>query len=178
MFSKTWTDFYFFLQECLIQKKWHLSGNEIKSFLKRSELINFSSAGTDRFYFPVYWIIRLHNKAVDVNGSSFFVLKTKRVVFPHNFRNLWKWKEDCSLFLSVCWVSALWFFSRKSELLRLSAPLLQLSFMGNVDVDRVSGLFRDALVSFMSRRKSPLTTQMFTDLFTRFPVSPAACFQL
>uniref|UniRef100_A0A1A8JRE6 MYB binding protein (P160) 1a n=1 Tax=Nothobranchius kuhntae TaxID=321403 RepID=A0A1A8JRE6_NOTKU len=43
-------------------------------------------------------------------------------------------------------------------------------FMGNVDVDRVSSLFRDALVSFMSRRKSPLTSQMFTDLFCRFPV--------
>ncbi|XP_072230408.1 myb-binding protein 1A-like protein [Leuresthes tenuis] len=45
-----------------------------------------------------------------------------------------------------------------------------LKFMGNVDVDRVSSIFRDALNSFMSRRKSPLTTQMFTDLFTRFPV--------
>uniref|UniRef100_A0A8C2ZRT0 MYB binding protein (P160) 1a n=1 Tax=Cyclopterus lumpus TaxID=8103 RepID=A0A8C2ZRT0_CYCLU len=45
-----------------------------------------------------------------------------------------------------------------------------LSFMGNVDVDRVSGIFRDALSSFMARRKSPLTTQMFTDLFSRFPV--------
>ncbi|XP_032432266.1 myb-binding protein 1A-like protein isoform X2 [Xiphophorus hellerii] len=43
-------------------------------------------------------------------------------------------------------------------------------FMGNVDVDRVSSLFREALISFMSRRKSPLTSQMFTDLFTRFPV--------
>ncbi|XP_015239101.1 PREDICTED: myb-binding protein 1A [Cyprinodon variegatus] len=43
-------------------------------------------------------------------------------------------------------------------------------FMGNVDVDRVSSLFREALVSFMSRRKSPLTSQMFSDLFTRFPV--------
>ncbi|KAM9728168.1 myb-binding protein 1A-like protein [Menidia menidia] len=45
-----------------------------------------------------------------------------------------------------------------------------LSFMGNVDVERVSGTFREALDSFLSRRKSPLTTQMFTDLFTRFPV--------
>ncbi|XP_042287667.1 myb-binding protein 1A-like protein [Thunnus maccoyii] len=43
-------------------------------------------------------------------------------------------------------------------------------FMGNVDVDRVSTIFRNALSSFMSRRKSPLTAQMFTDLFTRFPV--------
>uniref|UniRef100_A0A667YUL8 MYB binding protein (P160) 1a n=1 Tax=Myripristis murdjan TaxID=586833 RepID=A0A667YUL8_9TELE len=43
-------------------------------------------------------------------------------------------------------------------------------FMGNVDVDRVSAVFREALSSFMSRRKSPLTAQMFSDLFTRFPV--------
>ncbi|GAA6232071.1 myb-binding protein 1A [Lates japonicus] len=45
-----------------------------------------------------------------------------------------------------------------------------LRFMGNVDLDRVSTIFREALSSFMSRRKSPLTAQMFTDLFTRFPV--------
>ncbi|XP_028323293.1 myb-binding protein 1A-like protein [Gouania willdenowi] len=43
-------------------------------------------------------------------------------------------------------------------------------FMGCVDVDRVSAVFRDALSSFLSRRKSPLSAQMFTDLFTRFPV--------
>lgn len=166
---------FLFIKECPTQKKWHLSGNEIKSFLKRSELIKFSSAGTDRFYFPVYWNIRLYNKAVDMNGSSFLVLKTKKSYFPHNFSNLWKWKEDCLLFLSKYWVSVFWVFSRKSELLRLSdLCLLQLRFMGNVDVDRVSSLFRDALVSFMSRRNSPLTTQMFTDLFTRFPVSPDA----
>uniref|UniRef100_A0A8C4F5D8 Myb-binding protein 1A n=1 Tax=Dicentrarchus labrax TaxID=13489 RepID=A0A8C4F5D8_DICLA len=45
-----------------------------------------------------------------------------------------------------------------------------LRFMGNVDVDRVSAVFREALSSFMSKRKSPLTAQMFTDLFNRFPV--------
>ncbi|KAM6907010.1 myb-binding protein 1A-like protein [Xenentodon cancila] len=45
-----------------------------------------------------------------------------------------------------------------------------LKFMGSVDVDRVSSIFREALSAFMSRRKSPLTTQMFTDLFNRFPV--------
>uniref|UniRef100_A0A087X8N6 MYB binding protein (P160) 1a n=1 Tax=Poecilia formosa TaxID=48698 RepID=A0A087X8N6_POEFO len=49
-------------------------------------------------------------------------------------------------------------------------PTADLKFMGSVDVDRVSNLFREALISFMSRRKSPLTSQMFTDLFTRFPV--------
>uniref|UniRef100_A0A671TUF8 MYB binding protein (P160) 1a n=1 Tax=Sparus aurata TaxID=8175 RepID=A0A671TUF8_SPAAU len=47
----------------------------------------------------------------------------------------------------------------------------ELRFMGNVDVDRVSAVFREALSSFLSKRKSPLTTQMFTDLFNRFPVS-------
>lgn len=40
-----------------------------------------------------------------------------------------------------------------------------------MDVDRVTRVFRGALNSFMSRRKSPLSTQMFTDLFNRFPVS-------
>uniref|UniRef100_A0A3B3IMX1 MYB binding protein (P160) 1a n=1 Tax=Oryzias latipes TaxID=8090 RepID=A0A3B3IMX1_ORYLA len=45
-----------------------------------------------------------------------------------------------------------------------------LPFMGQVDVERVTGVFREALVSFLSRRKSPLTSQMFTDLFNRFPV--------
>lgn len=47
----------------------------------------------------------------------------------------------------------------------------QLRFTGSLDVDRVTNVFREALNSFMSRRKSPLTTQMFTDLFNRFPVS-------
>lgn len=40
-----------------------------------------------------------------------------------------------------------------------------------MDVDRVTAVFTGALNSFMSKRKSPLTTQMFTDLFNRFPVS-------
>ncbi|XP_053297734.1 myb-binding protein 1A-like protein [Pleuronectes platessa] len=46
----------------------------------------------------------------------------------------------------------------------------ELRFMGNLDADRVSAVFREALTSFMGRRKSPLTAQMFTDLFNRFPV--------
>ncbi|XP_008284151.1 myb-binding protein 1A-like protein [Stegastes partitus] len=50
------------------------------------------------------------------------------------------------------------------------AAAADVEFMGNVDVDRVSTVFREALSSFMSRRNSPLTAQMFTDLFTRFPV--------
>lgn len=48
---------------------------------------------------------------------------------------------------------------------------MQLWFMGNVDVERVAGIFREALCFFMSHRKSPLTTQMFTDMFARYPVS-------
>ncbi|XP_068187721.1 myb-binding protein 1A-like protein [Antennarius striatus] len=50
------------------------------------------------------------------------------------------------------------------------ASATELKFMGNVDMDRVTAIFRGALSSFMSRRKSPLTTQMFTDLFNRFPI--------
>ncbi|KAI3373279.1 hypothetical protein L3Q82_006578 [Scortum barcoo] len=50
-----------------------------------------------------------------------------------------------------------------------SVCLYYFRFTGNVDVDRVSTVFREALSSFMSRRKSPLTAQMFTDLFNRFP---------
>lgn len=47
----------------------------------------------------------------------------------------------------------------------------QLRFTGSLDMDRVTAVFREGLNSFMSKRKSPLTTQMFTDLFNRFPVS-------
>ncbi|KAM9332001.1 myb-binding protein 1A-like protein [Pholidichthys leucotaenia] len=51
-----------------------------------------------------------------------------------------------------------------------SAAANHLKFMGNVDVDRVSNTFTEALKAFMSRRKTPLTSQMFIDLFNRFPV--------
>lgn len=58
--------------------------------------------------------------------------------------------------------------------LNTNSPVcVQLRFMGAVDVARVSSVFKEALSSFMSRRKSALTTQMFTDLFNRFPVSAA-----
>lgn len=40
-----------------------------------------------------------------------------------------------------------------------------------MDVERVSSCFKGAFVSFMTRRKSPLTGDMFTELFNRFPVS-------
>ncbi|KAK7172611.1 hypothetical protein R3I93_002657 [Phoxinus phoxinus] len=43
-------------------------------------------------------------------------------------------------------------------------------FMGKVDVERVTTCFRNALTSFMMRRKSPFTGAMFSDLFIRFPV--------
>ncbi|KAL7836131.1 hypothetical protein AOLI_G00274150 [Acnodon oligacanthus] len=47
--------------------------------------------------------------------------------------------------------------------------------MGSADVVRVTECFRDALTSFMTRRKSPLTGDMFVDLFNRFP---AVCVNL
>ncbi|XP_064208477.1 myb-binding protein 1A-like protein isoform X1 [Anguilla rostrata] len=52
-----------------------------------------------------------------------------------------------------------------------SSPALQGADMGGVDVERVTGLFKGALRSFMTRRKSALSGAMFIDLFTRFPVS-------
>uniref|UniRef100_A0A8C4F9M5 Myb-binding protein 1A n=1 Tax=Dicentrarchus labrax TaxID=13489 RepID=A0A8C4F9M5_DICLA len=66
----------------------------------------------------------------------------------------------------------LYYFSASLYVVKVlrGAPPADLRFMGNVDVDRVSAVFREALSSFMSKRKSPLTAQMFTDLFNRFPV--------
>ncbi|XP_042354943.1 myb-binding protein 1A-like protein [Plectropomus leopardus] len=58
----------------------------------------------------------------------------------------------------------------KEEQTADGAAANDLRFMGNVDVDRVSKIFSEALSSFLGKRKSPLTAQMFTDLFTRFPV--------
>ncbi|XP_063051734.1 myb-binding protein 1A-like protein [Engraulis encrasicolus] len=46
----------------------------------------------------------------------------------------------------------------------------QVKTMGNLDVERVTPLFKEALVSFMTHRKSPLTGAMFLDLFNRLPV--------
>ncbi|XP_029106476.1 myb-binding protein 1A-like protein isoform X2 [Scleropages formosus] len=46
----------------------------------------------------------------------------------------------------------------------------QAGAMGAVDVDRVTALYRGALTSFMTHRKSSLSGGMFTELFTRFPV--------
>ncbi|XP_035289498.1 myb-binding protein 1A-like protein [Anguilla anguilla] len=51
-----------------------------------------------------------------------------------------------------------------------SSTALQGADMGGVDVERVTGLFKGALRSFMTRRKSALSGAMFIDLFTRFPV--------
>jgi len=48
---------------------------------------------------------------------------------------------------------------------------VQLRFLGGVEVERVSTLFRQALDSLMTKRNSPLTVQMFVDLCNRFPVS-------
>lgn len=65
-----------------------------------------------------------------------------------------------------------WWCQRKLSCVAVSMRV-QLRFMGAADVPRVSSVFKEALSSFMSRRKSALTTQMFTDLFNRFPVSAA-----
>ncbi|XP_051535591.1 myb-binding protein 1A-like protein [Myxocyprinus asiaticus] len=50
------------------------------------------------------------------------------------------------------------------------STLSEVNLMGKVDVERVTSCFKDALTSFMTRRKSPLTGAMFIDLFNRFPV--------
>ncbi|XP_026096269.1 myb-binding protein 1A-like protein [Carassius auratus] len=46
----------------------------------------------------------------------------------------------------------------------------ELRLMGKVDLERVTTCFRNALTSFLTKRKSPLTGAMFIDLFSRFPV--------
>ncbi|KAJ8342824.1 hypothetical protein SKAU_G00327520 [Synaphobranchus kaupii] len=51
-----------------------------------------------------------------------------------------------------------------------SSSAQQGAAMGSVDVERVTSLFKGALRSFMTRRKSALSGAMFIDLFTRFPV--------
>ncbi|KAJ8266572.1 hypothetical protein GJAV_G00132020 [Gymnothorax javanicus] len=51
-----------------------------------------------------------------------------------------------------------------------SSPAQPEAAMGFVDVERVTALFKGALCSFMTRRKSALSGTMFIDLFTRFPV--------
>uniref|UniRef100_A0A8C7TA89 Myb-binding protein 1A-like protein n=1 Tax=Oncorhynchus mykiss TaxID=8022 RepID=A0A8C7TA89_ONCMY len=70
---------------------------------------------------------------------------------------------------------SLYFFSASLYLVKVlrggcPGPQQMLRFMGNVDVERVSAIFKGALCSFMTRRKSPLSGLMFVDLFTRFPV--------
>ncbi|XP_066509316.1 myb-binding protein 1A-like protein isoform X1 [Hoplias malabaricus] len=49
-------------------------------------------------------------------------------------------------------------------------PAAEVMKMGKADVERVTLCFKDALTSFMTRRKSPLTGDMFIDLFNKFPV--------
>ncbi|XP_061755015.1 myb-binding protein 1A-like protein isoform X2 [Nerophis ophidion] len=70
---------------------------------------------------------------------------------------------------SVC----LYYFSASVYLIKVlrGAPAdADTRFMGNVDVEKVSAIFRGVLGCFMTRRKSALTGQMFADLFNRFPV--------
>ncbi|XP_036380049.1 myb-binding protein 1A-like protein isoform X2 [Megalops cyprinoides] len=62
-----------------------------------------------------------------------------------------------------------------SEGKKESVSVEQVGAMGSVDVERVTSLFKEALRSFMTRRKSALSGAMFIDLFTRFP---ALCVRL
>ncbi|KAI5101710.1 myb-binding protein 1A-like protein [Silurus meridionalis] len=72
---------------------------------------------------------------------------------------------------------ALYYFSAALYLLKVLRGVMKETeataekrMMGNADVERVTSCFKDALTSFMTRRKSPLTGDMFTELFNRFPV--------
>uniref|UniRef100_A0A8C9TZV3 MYB binding protein (P160) 1a n=1 Tax=Scleropages formosus TaxID=113540 RepID=A0A8C9TZV3_SCLFO len=70
---------------------------------------------------------------------------------------------------------SLYYFSASLYLLKVlrgscDTLSLQAGAMGAVDVDRVTALYRGALTSFMTHRKSSLSGGMFTELFTRFPV--------
>uniref|UniRef100_A0A8C2DVF1 MYB binding protein (P160) 1a n=1 Tax=Cyprinus carpio TaxID=7962 RepID=A0A8C2DVF1_CYPCA len=51
-----------------------------------------------------------------------------------------------------------------------SSTPAELRLMGKMDVERVTTCFKNALTSFLTKRKSPLTGAMFIDLFSRFPV--------
>ncbi|KAJ1184813.1 hypothetical protein NDU88_001615, partial [Pleurodeles waltl] len=53
---------------------------------------------------------------------------------------------------------------------RVKVEATQVSCIGNLDLSRVTGVYRDALQGFMTRRKSALTGAMFIDLFNRFPI--------
>uniref|UniRef100_A0A9J8AY53 MYB binding protein (P160) 1a n=1 Tax=Cyprinus carpio carpio TaxID=630221 RepID=A0A9J8AY53_CYPCA len=70
---------------------------------------------------------------------------------------------------------SLYYFSAALYLLKVLRGVVSerdsLRLMGKVDVERVTTCFRNALTSFMTKRKSPLTGAMFIDLFSRFPVS-------
>ncbi|KAK3515896.1 hypothetical protein QTP86_020856, partial [Hemibagrus guttatus] len=72
---------------------------------------------------------------------------------------------------------ALYYFSAALYLLKVLRGVMKDSkdtaekrMMGKVDVERVTSCFREALTSFMTRRKCPLTGDMFIELFNRFPV--------
>ncbi|NP_001002042.2 myb-binding protein 1A-like protein [Danio rerio] len=68
---------------------------------------------------------------------------------------------------------ALYYFSAALyvlKVLRGSVVDQELSTMGKVEVERATTCLKNALTSFMTKRKSPLTGAMFIDLFNRFPV--------
>uniref|UniRef100_A0A673I0F8 MYB binding protein 1a n=1 Tax=Sinocyclocheilus rhinocerous TaxID=307959 RepID=A0A673I0F8_9TELE len=69
---------------------------------------------------------------------------------------------------------SLYYFSAALYVLKVLRGVVSeqdsLRLMGKVDVERVTTCFRNALTSFLTKRKSPLTGAMFIDLFSRFPV--------
>ncbi|XP_027301758.3 myb-binding protein 1A [Anas platyrhynchos] len=46
----------------------------------------------------------------------------------------------------------------------------QVSSTGCLDVERVTAVYQEALTQFLTKRNSALTSSMFLDLFTRFPI--------
>ncbi|XP_056313310.1 myb-binding protein 1A-like protein [Danio aesculapii] len=68
---------------------------------------------------------------------------------------------------------ALYYFSAALYVLKVLRGAVvdqELRTMGKVEVERATTCFKNALTSFMTKRKSPLTGAMFIDLFSRFPV--------
>uniref|UniRef100_A0A672MH01 Myb-binding protein 1A-like protein n=1 Tax=Sinocyclocheilus grahami TaxID=75366 RepID=A0A672MH01_SINGR len=72
------------------------------------------------------------------------------------------------------WSVSLYYFSAALYVLKVLRGVVSeqdsLRLMGKVDVERVTTCFKNALTSFLTKRKSPLTGAMFIDLFSRFPV--------
>uniref|UniRef100_A0A803XLN0 MYB binding protein 1a n=1 Tax=Meleagris gallopavo TaxID=9103 RepID=A0A803XLN0_MELGA len=72
---------------------------------------------------------------------------------------------------------ALYYFSASLYLLKVlkgnvsdKSPALPVPLTGCLDVERVTLIYQQALTQFLSKRNSALTSSMFLDLFTRFPI--------